>query len=99
MNLEKWTSMVKRVGSKYTRNEIKGIIKSECLNSNKKILGAYQISGEKIWHRLIENDPNCQEALEENKIKDWLDLESWSAQIEHQKKWRYWKHVYRKTKR
>ena len=99
MNLEDWTSMVKRIGSQKTRSEIKNIIKSECLFSQKRIMGAYQINGDAVWNRLIICDTACQEGLKENRIKGWIDMESWAAQIKHQKEWRYWNHVYRKFRR
>ena len=67
MNLEEWTCAVKIAGSKKSKYLISKIIKEQCLITQKKLYGAYQIDGRKVWDVLIKDDPNCQNVLKESK--------------------------------
>ena len=76
MNLEEWTCAVKIAGSKKSKYLIAKIIKEQCLVTQKKLYGAYQIDGKKVWDVLIKDDPNCQNTLKEKRINDVISLES-----------------------
>ena len=54
MNLEEWTCAVKIAGSKKSKYLIAKIIKEQCLITPKKLYGAYQIDGKKVWDVLIK---------------------------------------------
>ena len=87
MNLEEWTCAVKIAGSKKSKYLISKIIKEQCLIIQKKLYGAYQIDGRKVWDVLIKDDSNCQNVLKEKRINDAIALES---KIEEMKYHSFW---------
>ena len=53
MNLEEWTCAVKIAGSKKSKYLISKIIKEQCLITQKKLYGAYQMSDGTLWEGQI----------------------------------------------
>lgn len=99
MNLEEWTCAVKIAGSKKSKNQISKIIKEKCLCSQKKLYGAYQIDGNKVWDILIKDDLNCKKVIEEKKIYNSISLESKIEELKYHSFWSDNKRAYRRKRR
>ncbi len=99
MNLAEWTYAVKFVGSKKSKNQITKIIKEECLMSKDKVYGIYLIDGNKVWNKLIKDDPDCQSVIEDKKIHDVLSLESKVEEMKYRAFWSNNRRAYRKKRR
>ena len=99
MNLEEWTCAVKIAGSKKSKYLISKIIKEECLFTKKKLYGAYQIDGNKVWDILIQADPDCQKVIEEKKIYDAISLESKIEELKYHSFWSDNKYAYGRKRR
>lgn len=99
MNLEEWTCAVKIAGSKKNKYTISKIIKEQCLFPLKKLYGAYQIDGSKVWEALIENDSDCQKVIKEKNIKGPIDLESRIEQMKYHAFWSDNRRAYGKKRR
>jgi hypothetical protein len=99
MNLEEWVYAVKYAGSKKSKYNIRKIIKEQCLFSNKKIYGAYQIDGDKVWKLLIENDENCKSVIHSKNVHNYIDLESYIDQVKYRSFWSDNKRAYGKKRR
>ena len=99
MNLEEWACAVQIAGSKRNRSDIKNIIKAECLLSAKKVHGAYQIDGRKVWEVLIQADASCHKVIREKNIKDHMDLESIIEQKKYHAFWSNNRRAYGKKRR
>lgn len=99
MNLEEWTCAVKIAGSKKSKYLIAKIIKEQCLITQKKLYGAYQIDGKKVWDVLIKDDPNCQNTLKEKRINDVISLESKIEKMKYHSFWSDNKRAYGRKRR
>lgn len=99
MNLEEWTCAVKIAGSKKSKYLISKIIKEQCLITKKKLYGAYQIDGRKVWDVLIKDDPNCQNVLKEKRINDSIALESKIEEMKYHSFWSDNKYAYGRKRR
>lgn len=99
MNLEEWTYAVKFAGSKRSKYEIKRIIKEQCLFSEKKVYGAYQIDGKKVWEILILSDPNCKQIIREKRFNDHIDIEAKIEEIKYHSFWSDNRRAYSKKRR
>ncbi len=99
MNLADWIHAVKIAGSKRNKYEIRKIIIEQCLFSQKKIYGAYQIDGNKVWNILILSDDNCRKVIQEKKINDHMDLESKIEEIKYHSFWSDNRRAYAKKRR
>lgn len=99
MNLEEWTCAVKIAGSKKSKYLISKTIKEQCLYTEKKLYGAYQIDGNKVWDVLIKDDPNCKKVIEEKKIYDAISLESKIEELKYRSFWSNNKHAYGRKRR
>ena len=99
MNLEEWTCAVKIAGSKKSKYLISKIIKEQCLITQKKLYGAYQIDGKKVWDVLIKDDPNCQNTLKEKRISDVISLESKIEEMKYHSFWSDNKRAYGRKRR
>lgn len=99
MNLEEWTCAVKIAGSKKNKYLISKIIKEECLYTQKKLYGAYQIDGNRVWDILIKDDPNCKKVIEEKNIHDAISLESKIEELKYRSFWSDNKRAYGRKRR
>ena len=77
ISMTDWTAIVKTLGSKKTKTEIRDIIIRECLFSTKKFYGAYLVNGDAVWEKLIESDPNCAAGILNNRLENAVDVEGW----------------------
>ena len=84
VSMTDWINMLKKIGCRKSRKEIRDIIINECLFSDEKILGAYQVDGEAVWNRFIANDRICLKNATERRIKDAVGIESWLEEIKYQ---------------
>ena len=97
--MEDWVCAVKIAGSKKSKNEIRNKIKEECLFTEKKVFGTYQIDGRKVWQVLIISDPNCMSVIKEKNINDHIGLESKIEEMKYHSFWSDNKRAYSKKRR
>lgn len=78
LTMTQWVDIIKdKLGSSYSKNRIRNIIKTECLYSSEKYDGMYQVDGEQVWKKIIMADPIAREKARELRWKDWVSVESW----------------------
>lgn len=87
MNLNEWAMAIKYAGSKKGVGTIRRIIKEQCLSSQKKVCGSYQIDHQMLWDVLIANDLDCMAACKEKKINDIVCLESQFEELKYHGFW------------
>lgn len=84
ISMTTWINIIKRFGSKKTKDEIRTIINDNCLLSNKKRDGCYLVDDEKVWKLLVEKDPLCLKGVAERRIQKVADVESWLSETGYQ---------------
>ena len=85
LTMSDWIFVLKNLGCRRTKAEIRRLIIEQCLTSKERIYGVYQVDSNKVWHYFVENDPICLKEATDKRIADSLDIESWLESIKYQR--------------
>lgn len=94
MGLTEWIEALKWMGSKQSKRALSEKIKANCLRSQYLSLGKYLIDDDRVWEYLVLQDKNCLKFIEENNIKNCIDIESQFFTYRETIGHRYGKHIY-----
>lgn len=98
ITLTKWLYILKHyLKCDIPRNDLRTKIINEC--SHGKIYNAYNVDNDLIWENIIIKNKKCRERLQELKLNDVMELESYYEEQEYHKMWLEYRSIYRKNKR
>lgn len=98
ISMTKWLYILKHyLKCDIPQNELRNTIINECTHG--KICNAYNVDNDLIWENIIIKNKKCKEQLQELRLKDIIDVESYYEEQEYHKMWLAYRQTYRKNKR